>query len=346
MSRRPIGYYVHHHGAGHLSRARVIRDALSCPVVLLGTSVGDDEGLTLDDDRPVDQSAAREDKATRPDALHYAPLDHPGIRRRVATIARWIAEARPALMIVDVSVEVAMLARLTSVPVLYVRLAGERADYAHLEAFRGARALIAPYPHQFEAAGTPHWVRDRSFYCPGLTAKPQRDNSEGGPVLVVAGRGGDAFDGEQLADAARSCSHVQWRAIGPVTPPRDCPSNLTLMGWSDGADQEIAQASIVVGAAGDGLVSAVLAAEKPFICIPEPRPFDEQIATAAGLDRANAAVVRTAWPASWEWSELINAAMRIDPERQRVLSDPQGPRKLARWIEALVGLTHPDMVAT
>lgn len=344
MSTRPIGYYVHHHGAGHLARARVIRDALSRPVVLLGTSVGDDEELTLDDDRPVDQSAAREDNATRPDALHYAPLDHPGIRRRVAAIARWIAEAQPSLMIVDVSAEVAMLARLASVPILYVRLAGERTDPAHLEAFRGARALIAPFPQLFEAAGTPGWVRDKSFYCPGLTARPQRDNSEGGPVLVVAGRGGDAFDGEQLADAARSCSDVQWRAIGPVTPPRDCPSNLTLVGWSDKADQEIAQASIVVGAAGDGLVSAVLAAEKPFICIPEPRPFDEQIATAAGLDRANAAIVRSAWPSLSEWPELIVAAMRIDPERQRALSDPQGPQKLARWIEGLVELTCPDMV--
>lgn len=342
MSTRPIGYYVHHHGAGHLARARVVRGALSRPVVLLGTSVGDDEGLTLDDDRPVDQS---EDSATRPDALHYAPLDHPGIRRRVATTARWIAEARPALMIVDVSVEVAMLAQLASVPVLYVRLVGERTDPAHLEAFRGARALIAPYPHQFETAGTPDWVREKTLYCPGLTAKRHRGNSDGGPVLVVAGRGGDAFDGEQLADAARSCSDVQWRAIGPVTLPRDCPSNLTLVGWSDKADQEIAQASIVVGAAGDGLVSAVLAAEKPFICIPEPRPFDEQIATAAGLDRANAAIVRPAWPSSWEWPELIDAAMRIDPERQRALSDPQGSQKLARWIEGIVGLTHPDMVA-
>jgi hypothetical protein len=344
MRMRPIGYYVHHHGAGHLARARVIRNALRCPVVLLGTSVGD-EGVALDDDRPVDRSATRDDSARWPDALHYAPLDHPGIRRRVATMARWISDAAPSLMIVDVSVEVAMLARLASVPVLYVRLAGKRTDPAHLEAFRGARALIAPYPQQFEVADTPDWVRDKTFYCPGLTAEPQQHANEGGPVLVVAGRGGDAFDGEQLADAARTCSHVQWRAIGPVTPPRNCPSNLTLVGWSDRADQEIWAASIVVGAAGDGLVTAVLAAEKPFICIPQSRPFDEQIATAAGLDRARAAIVRSVWPLSSEWPDLIDAAIRIDPKRQRALSDPKGARKLARWIEGLAGINRPDMVA-
>lgn len=344
MRTRPIGYYVHHHGAGHLTRARVIRDALALPVILLGTSVGDD-GLALDDDCPIDRSESRDDVATRPDALHYAPLDHAGIRRRVATITRWIAEARPLLMIVDVSVEVAMLARLASVPVLYVRLAGDRTDPAHLEAFRSAHALIAPFPRNLEAEGTPDWVRDKTRYCPGLTAKPDRDTNEGGPVLIVAGRGGDAFDGEKIADAARTCPQVQWRAIGPVTPPRDCPSNLTLAGWTDRADREIARALIVVGAAGDGLVTAVLAAEKPFICIPQPRPFDEQVATATGLDQARAAVVRSAWPSPSEWPELLDAATQIDPERRRALSDPLGPQKLARWIEGLVGLVHPDIVA-
>jgi predicted glycosyltransferase len=161
----------------------------------------------------------------------------------------------------------------------------------------------------------------------------------------VAGRGGDGLDGEQIADAARTFSNVQWRAIGPVTPPRDCPSNLTLVGWTDRADLEIAEASVVVGAAGDGLVTAVLAAEKPFICIPQPRPFDEQSATATGLGRAQAAIVRSTWPLPTEWPELIDAAMRIDPERRRALSDPQGPQKLARWIEGLVGLDHPDVIS-
>ena len=344
MHMRPIGYYVHHHGAGHLTRARVIRDALSCPVMLLGTSVGD-EGLALDDDLLVERIETPDDIAIRPKALHYAPLDHPGIRRRVATVTRWIADARPALMIVDVSVEMAMLARLASVPVLYVRLAGERTDAAHLEAFRGARALIAPYSQQFEAEGTPDWVRRKTRYCPGLTVKQERKDEDDGPVLVVAGRGGFAFDGEQIADAARTSPQVAWRAIGPVTPPINSPSNLTLVGWTDRADREIAQASVVVGAAGDGLVTAVLAAEKPFICIPQPRPFDEQIATATGLDRAQAAIVRPTWPLPTEWPGLIDAALRIDPERRRALSDPQGPQKLARWIEGLVGLDHPDMVA-
>lgn len=344
MTVRPIGYYVHHHGAGHLTRARAIREALDCPVVLLGSSVGA-EGVMLDDDRLGDRFDGRDDIATRPRALHYAPVDHPGIRRRVAAITRWIAQAQPCLMIVDVSVEVAMLARLASVPTLYVRLAGERTDPAHLEAFRGAHGLIAPYPEPLEAAGTPGWVRAKTRYCPGLTAGPRSNSHPGGPVLVVAGRGGDAFEGDRIADAARACPQLQWRAIGPVTPPRDCPANLTLAGWSDHAEDEIARASVVVGAAGDGLVTAVLAADKPFICIPQTRPFDEQLATATGLDRAGAAIVRQAWPTPSDWPRLLADAIRIDPERRRALSDPEGPQRLARWIEGLVGFAPSGMVA-
>lgn len=59
------------------------------------------------------------------------------------------------LMIIDVSVEVAMLCRTASVPYLYVRLAGERDDAPHLNAFAGALGLLVPYPRQLEAAATP-----------------------------------------------------------------------------------------------------------------------------------------------------------------------------------------------
>ncbi|WP_204327890.1 hypothetical protein, partial [Proteus mirabilis] len=74
-------------------------------------------------------------EAERPLALHYAPLNHPGLRARTARIAAWAARTNPALLVVDVSVEVALFARLLSLPTLVVRLAGRRDDPPHLEAF-------------------------------------------------------------------------------------------------------------------------------------------------------------------------------------------------------------------
>lgn len=335
MNTRPVGYYVHHHGAGHLSRARVIRDALSVPMVLLGTGVGA-EGVVLADDRLTDCFDGRDVAEHRPDTLHYAPLDHHGIRSRVAAMARWIAEAQPALMIVDVSVEIAMLARLASVPVLYVRLAGDRTDPAHLEAFRSARALIAPFSASMEAPDTPGWVRTKTRYCPGLTAIAHVPMTDSPHVLVVAGRGGKAFVGDQIADAARACPEFEWRAVGPVTEPREMPANLTLAGWTDRIDEEIARASVIVGAAGDGLVTAVIAADRPFICIPEDRPYNEQRMMAAALARAGAAVVLSGWPVAAEWRALLTVAKALDPKPRRAVGDPQGPQRLARWIEGVL----------
>lgn len=72
MTRRPIGYYVHHHRAGHRARAEAIAAAIDWPVVLLGTGLGT-TGIDLCDDRPLSGSFDGVDEtASRPAALHYA----------------------------------------------------------------------------------------------------------------------------------------------------------------------------------------------------------------------------------------------------------------------------------
>lgn len=331
---RPIGYYVHHQGAGHRARALALAAALDWPVILLGTGLGA-IGVDLPDDRRGEGFDGADGAADRPEALHYAPIDHDGVRGRVARIAGWIAQARPALMVVDVSVEVAMLARLASVPIVYVRLAGDRTDPAHLDAFRGARALLAPFAAPFESAATPGWVRDRTFYAPGIAAPPASVLADPASVLMVVGRGGAPVDGNRLADAARSCPHLRWRAIGPVTAPRDRPANLELAGWSDRPERDIAGAAVVIGAAGDGLVGAVLAADRPFVCLPEPRAFGEQRAAGLHLRALGAAIVCDVWPDAAVWPALIARALALDPAARRMLADPHGTARAARWLHGM-----------
>jgi hypothetical protein len=333
MTPRPIGYYVHHHGAGHLSRARVIREATSLPVTLLGSRI-DADGIALADDRLGDGFDGRDQAANRPNTLHYAPLDHEGIRSRVARITQWIEHARPLLMIVDVSIEVAMLARLASVPVLYVRLNGKRSDPAHLEAFRSAQALIAPFAQAMEDPATPDWVRAKTFYAPGLSPARAAPGVPRETVLVIMGEGGTSLTAAAIADAARACSDHTWRVVGNLSAPSDCPGNLVFAGWSDTMADEVAKASVVVGAAGDGVVGLVMAADRPFVCIPETRPFGEQNATASGLQRMGAAIVRPAWPDAHEWPAALSAARALDPAGRRALRDPQAATRLARWLEA------------
>lgn len=344
-----IGYYVHHQGEGHRQRAALIADAYRGPLTLIGTGLADICGqvrcLDLPDDRLPHGAFDGADGTTRPPALHYAPLHHEGLRKRVAMITDWIAVSRPALMIVDVSVEVAMLARLASVPVVYVRLNGRRDDRPHCDAFASAAALLAPFAQPLEDLSTPDWVKTKTYYAPGIVKSEATRPVDPGRVLVVVGKGGAAADGEMWAAAAAAVPERRWRVIGPSTLPAQIPKNLEILGWVENADAEIASAGVVIGAAGDGLVSAVLAHARPFICVPEPRPFHEQVLKAERLAAIDAAIVASEWPRAERWRPLLQAA-ELQPERRLpVLHARGGAANAARWLERLITSPHRKLEA-
>ena len=332
---RRIGYYIHHHGEGHRKRALAVANYEPNRFTLFGTGLQQSSpniaSITLPDDRM--EGAAfdgRDGEQHRPQSLHYAPLGHDGIRQRMSALAGWIAAARPALIVVDVSVEVAMLARLCATPVAYVRLGGRRDDLPHLEAFRTASVLIAPFAQALDDPDTPAWIREKTVYAPGLVSHRVDAEAQSGSVLVVCGRGGSTISLRNLIDAARCTPQRRWRVIGFDSEAQTLPPNLIVSGWSDDPEGEIARAEIVVGEAGDGLVGAVLAARRPFVCIPEPRPFDEQRSKATALQRAGAAITVERWPDADDWSDILESARGIDPHAQAALDDHDGPARLAR----------------
>jgi len=323
---RPIGYYVHHYGAGHWQRASALAARLRHPCVLLGTNPGPAPCpvIALPDDAGGSGTAP---------GLHYAPIGHEGLRLRTARIAAWIAEARPALMVVDVSVEVAMLARLCSTPVLYVRLAGRRDDAPHLAAFRAARALLAPYPAALEGADTPEWVLGRTFHA-GFLTQSRAATRDGRDIAVVFGRGGSGGNREALIAAATAVPERRWNVLGPVSGGTGAlPGNLALLGWRDDVAEILASAAVVVGAGGDGLLAEVAALGKRFVCLPEPRPFDEQAVKAERLAELGAAVTRSTWPPNEAWPALLADALALDPERIAALHDPDAITRAAAFID-------------
>ena len=332
--RDGIGYYVHHQGEGHLARALAIAQQAPDRFTLLGTGLngrtGDIAAVDLPDDRPSYGDACE----PAPLALHYAPINHDGVRARVAAIAGWIACKRPSLFVVDVSVEIAMLARLAATTTVYVRLSGRRFDVAHRCAFRGARALLAPFAASLEGEDTPVDIRAKTFYAPGLVTRPPGGGAsfEKDTVLGVIGRGGVIGNGELWAAAARATPNRLWRVIGPCTAPRVAPSNLQRLGWVDDAAERISTAEVVVGAAGDGLVAAVVAARRPFVCIPEERPYDEQRCKAARLATLGAAVVPDGWPSGAQWPKIIAQALRVDAAALSRLDAVDGAERAAGWL--------------
>ncbi|GBU16465.1 MULTISPECIES: glycosyltransferase [Methylobacterium] len=347
--RGGIGWYVHHQGAGHLDRARRVAASLSRPCTLIGTFHGRDPGhpadlvLDLPDDRPIGHGdpgfGGVDGEAERPLALHYAPLNHPGLRARTARIAAWAARTNPALLVVDVSVEVALFARLLSLPTLVVRLAGRRDDPPHLEAFRAASGLIAPFPEALEDPATPDWVRAKTVYAGLLAARAAPSAApEDGRIVVLLGSGGAPRPLADLAAAARAVPERAWHVLGTVEGEGPVPDNLHLHGFVADVLVRLAPASLVVGACGDGTLAAVAGAAKRFLCLPEPRAFGEQALKAEALARLGAAVVHEGrhdgWPAPDAWPDLVSRALALDPTPLARLADPDAIPRTAAAIEA------------
>jgi hypothetical protein len=342
VASRPIGYYVHHHGDGHRQRALAIAGS-SLDLMLLGTGLaGRTNGvpfIDLAEDRMKDGAFDGRDHSERPASLHYAPIDHEGVRGRVAQIAGWIRSARPALMVVDVSVEVAMLARLASVPTVYVRLSGHRVDPPHLDAYRGAAALLAPFHPDLDDDRTPKEVRERTFYAPGIGRKDQEAVVQNDLILVVLGRGGPPSDGANWAAAAAALPGMRWRVIGPCAVPPQFPSNVEFHAWVDNPSPMIASAAVIVGGAGDGLVSSVIAHRRPFICLPEDRPFEEQVSKAIRLSAIGGAIVCERHPEQSEWPQLVRRALGQDPSVLASLDASDGAERAACWLRKLADET-------
>jgi UDP-N-acetylglucosamine--N-acetylmuramyl-(pentapeptide) pyrophosphoryl-undecaprenol N-acetylglucosamine transferase len=338
---RGIGWYVHHQGAGHLQRARAVAAALPRPCTIIGTLAGFDTAgldiLDLPDDRPLDNTAfdGRDGAAERPEALHYAPLNHPGLRARMARIAEWAARTDPALLVVDVSVEVALFARLLSVPTLVVRLAGTRTDQPHLEAFRSANRLLAPFPEGLDGQGVPGWVRAKTDYA-GFLGSPAHDTAEASrDIVVVFGRGGAGGDLSALAAAARSVPDRSWHVLGPVSGSGPAPGNLHLHGWVSDIEHWIARADLLIGGGGDGVVALAAAHARRFLCLPETRAYGEQTEKAAALARLGAAIVHEGWPTASAWPNLIRAGLALDPAVISRLHAPTAVADCAAAIDAL-----------
>ena len=314
---RPIGYYVHHQGRGHFDRALLIARAMRRRCTLIGTlpddCPSDMPALRLPDDAPI--GAAGSTHEDMPRALHYAPLNFGPVRARMSQVAAWIASHNPALIVVDVSVEIAMFCRLLSVPIIVVRLTGDRSDTAHLEAFRTTQHIIAPFPKPFEHVATPDWVREKSSY-PGFiqaAPTPQVDGVVPGTVGVVLGSGGAALEMAHLVAAADATPERAWHVFGRTGGRAGAqPRNLTCHGFVHEIDAAVARMEILVSAAGDGVVSLAVRQGKRYVCLPEARPYDEQGAKARVLAASGAAVVRQSWPHANEWPAVLDEAMRLD----------------------------------
>jgi UDP-N-acetylglucosamine:LPS N-acetylglucosamine transferase len=320
-----VGFYVHHQGRGHLQRARAIAFKLAHPVTLFSSLVADHRSSSVEHCH-LQSDYDEQCVVDAFDHLHYAPLGVEGLRQRAKRLTAWFEDHWPCILIVDVSVEVATLARLCGVPVIYVRQRGKRFDTAHQLAYASATRLLAPYPAEWEEPDTPVQWRDKTDYA-GLISRYEHLADAPSPpiapldsqrrvVTIITGFGGTALTAGVILEAARVCPDWDFTVIGRTGHGRASSlPNLTFLGTVDDPLQWIARSDVVVGSAGDSIVSEVAHLQKRFVCVPEDRPFDEQRSTAATLARHDLAVVLAVLPEASEWPELLRRALMRDPAR-------------------------------
>ncbi len=320
-----IGYYVHHHGVGHVTRACQIARHLQSPVTgfssLPRPSSWQGEWVQL----PDDLSDAPEDP-TAGGVLHWAPLRHEGHSARMALLSQHLQ--RLDLMMVDVSVEVSLLARLHGVPTVVLAMRGDRSDPAHRLAYDSATSLLVPWSAGFPEPWWPDRWTDKARFVGAIsrfdeTPPPTVHLDDAQPrVLVLLGEGGHDMPADMLANAANSAADWAWTLRSAEAPSPDV--------WLD-----LHLSDIVVCHGGNNAVAEVAAARRPAIVVAQDRPFREQHHTAAALEESEICVGLAGWPADEEWPGLLNLALERGTSGWSAWNPRDGAKQAALHLDGL-----------
>lgn len=327
-----IGYYIHHHGMGHLRRAQAIAALLPSGSVTGLSSLprpADWTGPWVQ--LEPDNSAAGPQKVDANGHLHWVPLRDPGLRARMAQLSVWIQETDPAVLVADVSVEAALLARLHGVPVVTVALPGVRADRAHALGFGVSDAVIAAWPAtagQMLHAGPEVLERLQPVGAISrLPVQPGRPPGKISRVLVLGGAGGGGMDDAALDDARNQTPGVEWVPLGTNPGNRSADPLPHLLA-----------ADLVLTHAGQGALADVAAAGIPAVVVPQDRPHQEQATTGRALAALDLPVIVSRGFARRDWAGLVESAAELDGRKWTLWNDGAGAGRAAAVIAGIAGI--------
>ncbi len=256
---------------------------------------------------PRDDDAQTFDDPTANGSLHWAPLHDNGLRGRMRAVTEWVESARPDVVVVDVSVEVALQIRLLGVPVVVMAMPGDRVDEPHDLVYRLAEHIVAAWPRESYEPAWLHRHSAKTTYVGGISrfdGRPRTEPSPGGrpSVLVFHGTGGSSVDADYVHRCAAAVPQFEWSTLGVAGGP-----------WVEDPWLALCAADVVVSSAGQSSVADIAAAGRRAVIVPAERPFAEQEATAGALDRGRLALITRAWPAPGQWAALIGRACSLDP---------------------------------
>ncbi len=285
-----------------------------------------------------------------PQVLHCVPLGLAEMRRTMRTILDHLDDRNVGLFIVDVSAEIALLSRIASVPVVQIRMHGDRSDIGHIGSYEACVGMLAPFDERLEQDDYPQALRDKTFYSGGLCttreAVPEKAEArqrlgldqDVETIVVLTGGGGSGTPYAPLTVGARAAPLAQWIVLGPTHREGHETdfANLVERGWVANVTDHLAAADIVIASAGDNTIHEIARVGRPLVVMPEWRYFGEQTRKAEALAHIGAAVTAPVWPGDLlGWSDLLDKARALSPNMLSSLYAPDAASRAASWVEGL-----------
>ncbi|MCF2446593.1 hypothetical protein L0657_21730 [Dyadobacter sp. CY345] len=344
-------FYIHHHGSGHLMRSVAIaRNLPKGTVSFLGSGLARYKEVVPDYiqciELPGDMISEVDKIAFTADVdfLHYVPINLKSAAERTAKITVSLNGLFPVLLIVDVSVEIALLAALTSIPTVVIRQNGDRNDLAHLNAYQSARMLLAPCTRDLMNPSANEWVDKKTYFSggfsryTGICSNAGEVNPIPGSIGVMTGMGGTSLGLPFVRRLAEACKSSKIHVIGSLAGHEelDLPDNVHILGSVQDPLEQLRTYEVIIGNAGHNTVMEMADLNKYFICIPETRPFNEQFAKAKLLqDNKMAIVVHPHQIMEADWEELVSQAKRLPSDRWNGVINQQAPEKICEELVIL-----------
>lgn len=347
-----VSYYAHHHGTGHLRHAQRLAELEGVDLQVASTGerrrdllFGELDYVAL----PADAGPLQHPGKMRAgDPLHYAPVG-PGIQERFAMLNRAWARFVPDVVMVDVSVEVALFARLSGYPVAFRRMPGERRDRAHELAYEVADAIFGYFPATLEDPSHLAAFGNKSHYLgvPGSLPAPSDPAAapSGRRRVLVQTSLASAIPARRLAAAAAASPEWLWEVAGAVEEDGTrLPENLLLHGVVPDPGRAMAAADLVISSAGHNAVAAAAASGRPVMLVPEERPHDEQLHFARALEGVAGIPMLGSWEEPADWPSLLERAVGTT---QGALADALfvSPASFADALEAMLAACLKAAVA-
>ncbi len=330
-----IGYYIHNHGRGHLTRARSIAAHLDAPVTALSSlPIAGTHPFRHVVDLARDDTSIEPTDVTAGGVLHWAPRHDRGLRTRMAALAAWIEADQPSLVVVDVSVEIAAFVRLLGIPVVVMAMPGERDDCSHALGYSLADHIIAPWPGGLYEPTWLHEHRAKTTYVGGISrfeGRPKLPTVEQRQqITVLNGAGGSTMTSQALDECAHSYSEFRWLPLGvPGTP------------WVEDPWPTLSASSVVVTHAGQNAIADIATSQTPAIVIAQDRPYLEQRTMARILSANSLAVVSDHWPTTTQWADLIGTARALGGQRWALWNTTGAASRAAGIIDELAARRRP-----